>query len=551
MSFNLAIILALLLPLVARAQEISFPIGVTRANHPILATITADDLDIHVQKRRILLVAGLDGSPSTSQAAKAWMSANTRDNVAFSAIVCGNPDALQMHRVGKNSVGGDPARGYPPKGEAYNSPTDPESQTIWRWIGMHAPDLVIELIDGPETKAIDLTDRPTDSLAVQLPQHAVGGVGTVRAAVWSLSKDAQIPNELLNGELARLDAKPPENSARYAMQQRDLRQPLQVCEQLAKVYGHDLPTVAYIPAVACMGRLRLAKLTGDASALPDLLQITKEYYSGKKPTLTEKSSGSDFAGHILWGELYDATGDKRYIDLAKAAADRAFDSEGKPLEAMPSHLEMSDSVFMGCPILAQVGRLTGEAKYFDMCLKHMRFMLRLNLRSDGLHRHSPLDETAWGRGNGFPALGLALALDDMPKEHAGRGEMLDAFQTHLATLLRHQDSSGAWHQVVDHPESYRELTSTCMITYAMIRGMRRGWLSREQYEPPVRRGWKAIKSRVAQDGQLVDVCTGTGKMKSLREYLDRTAILGRDPRGGAMALLVSTEMAAWEHELQK
>jgi hypothetical protein len=47
---------------------------------------------------------------------------------------------------------------------------------------------------------------------------------------------------------------------------------------------------------------------------------------------------------------------------------------------------------------------------------------------------------------------------------------------------------------------------------------------------------------------LVDVCTGTGKMKSLREYLDRPAILGRDGRGGAMALLVATEIAAWEAE---
>ncbi len=34
-------------------------------------------------------------------------------------------------------------------------------------------------------------------------------------------------------------------------------------------------------------------------------------------------------------------------------------------------------------------------------------------------------------------------------------------------------------------------------------------------------------------------------MKSYREYLDRPAILGRDPRGGAMALLVASEMVAW------
>ena len=47
---------------------------------------------------------------------------------------------------------------------------------------------------------------------------------------------------------------------------------------------------------------------------------------------------------------------------------------------------------------------------------------------------------------------------------------------------------------------------------------------------------------------LVDVCTGTGKQKNLRAYYDRMAILGKDARGGAMALLVSTEMAAWQDE---
>ncbi|HRX57056.1 MAG TPA: hypothetical protein P5016_21280, partial [Verrucomicrobiales bacterium] len=64
----------------------------------------------------------------------------------------------------------------------------------------------------------------------------------------------------------------------------------------------------------------------------------------------------------------------------------------------------------------------------------------------------------------------------------------------------------------------------------------------------VDKSWRAVKSRIGHDGHLVDVCTGTGKMMSLRDYYDRTAILGRDDRGGAMALMVATEMAFWEKE---
>lgn len=560
--------LALLLALAAvgRSQESSplkatffhqMPIGVTRTGAVIQAIITEDDLKTNSNKQRVLLIGGLDGSPRTTQAAITCMSEfysqpeSARTGFALSIIAGGNPWGINNKAIGDNGAGGNPARGYPPQGDAYLSPTNPESQYIWRWIGMHAPDLVIELVDGETMQFVDTATRPADSLAVALPKHPACNVGFIQARVLSVEAQKPISLELIQQAAADLPKQPAADSARRVMRLRDERTPIEVGNQLAKVYGHDLPTVAYIPAVACLGRLRLAKLTADSSVVPDLLKITANYHSGTKPTLTDKSSGSDIAGHILWGELYDATQDKRYIELARAAADRAFDPAGKPLEAMPTHLEMSDSVFMGCPILAQVGRLTSDAKYFDMCLTHMRFMLKLNVRSDGLHRHSPLDETAWGRGNGFPALGLALALEDLPENYAGRTEMLTAFQAHLRALQPHQDASGAWHQVVDHPESYRELTSTCMITYAMIRGVRRGWLDRPTFEPAIRKGWTAIKARVADDGSLVDVCTGTGKMKSLREYLDRTAILGKDPRGGAMSLLVSTEMAQWDKELLK
>lgn len=105
-----------------------------------------------------------------------------------------------------------------------------------------------------------------------------------------------------------------------------------------------------------------------------------------------------------------------------------------------------------------------------------------------------------------------------------------------------------WHQIVDRPESYREFTVTCMTTFAILRGLRNGWLQRREYEPVVRKAWDAIRRRIGHDGLLVDVCTGTGKQKSRRDYYHRAAILGRDDRGGAMALLVSTELAFAQRE---
>lgn len=550
-------------------------VGVTRNGTPIEAYISADDLDVSSPKKRILLVAGLDGSQQTTAAAvdlvvRFYTTSDfeaLRKRLALSIVPCVSPEGPSVQRLDVNIPGGNATTGYPPSGEFYTNQTEPEAQYLWRWIGMHAPDFVYELVAGETCEQLDPAKRPPDSLSVQLPRHSVCGVGTIAAACWSVARSDGQPDtlkrpralELPLEQLAKeLTSQFNDNglpisdrgsgkkivTARQELWLRDRRSELEMCQQLANVYGHELPSLAYIPSVACIGRLRLAKLTNDANIVADIQHITADYRSGAKPTLTPKSGSSDFAGHILWGELFDATQERDLIKLAVAAADKAFDAAGRPLQAMPSHNEMSDAVFMGCPILAQAGRLTGDRKYFEMCLQHMRFMLKLNLRRDGLHRHSPLDESAWGRGNGFAALGLTLALSDIPADFAGRHEILGALQAHLTALLKHQDATGAWHQVIDHPESYRELTSTCMITYAMARGVRDGWLDPATFDSAIELGWKAIKSRVASDGSLVDVCTGTGKMKSLREYYDRPAILGRDPRGGAMALLVATEMAA-------
>ncbi|MCH5373028.1 MAG: glycoside hydrolase family 88 protein, partial [Planctomycetes bacterium] len=112
----------------------------------------------------------------------------------------------------------------------------------------------------------------------------------------------------------------------------------------------------------------------------------------------------------------------------------------------------------------------------------------------------------------------------------------------------HQDATGCWHQEIDHPESYRELSCTCMILFAAARGVRNGWLDRDGFRPLIQQAWYAIRTRVRPDGRLVDVCTGTGKQKTLEDYLRRPAILGPDARGGAMALLAAVEMAALERE---
>lgn len=555
-------------------------IGVTRAGVEIPALLSDEDLDYSTEKTRVLLVAGLDGSSESVEAALgAWSwfhsdeAAQWRSSFVLSIVPVGNPYGWQNDSGTDNGSGGDPTTGYPPEDPFYSSETDPEAQYLWRWIGMHSPDLVV-VVEKNKPEWFGPFNRPKQSMlllrlastlqralrsrdpGVGLPwrgfregtlvqalsQHLPSDAGTVPAIGRAVDSEDSVFLEPLLETLSELDLPGP-SGARMELRRRLDRSPIEVASQLSQFYGHALESVVYIPTVALVSRLRLGAMTGDETHQADVQRIVAPYLAGK-PTLDGKVSSSHLPGHLIFAELYRLTADQRYLELARKAADLGFGPDGSMLESMPHHNEMSDSFFMGCAILAEVGALSGERRYFEMALRHMRFMEALDLRQDGLYRHSPLDEAAWGRGNGFPALGLAWSLSVIPEDDAVFAPMLEAFRRHMAALVRHQDPTGAWHQVIDRPESYRELTSTSMIGFAMARGLDRGWLDGAEYDKAVDQAWYAVKTRVAANGELVDVCTGTGKQPDLRSYYDRTAILGQDDRGGAMAMLFAIEMAA-------
>ena len=557
MSIQFTACTALLFLLVANLSDrttnaAELPVGVSRVaigvrldDQVVSAQVTPGFLDPASKQTRVLLVVD-----------------ENRDGVEFAGQVeatfarfvanAGRQTEIALVRIEK----GANAVVFPPEGTLYEGP-EPVTQYLWRWIGMAAPDLIVEVRAGDAQLWSSVNAEALKELATKIEIETRAKDGSLMAALadGTPCDVGAVPGVLLETPSAAVSLKQlfdlvakhslPLSPARKELRRRSERSPVEIATELSRVYGHQLGSVAYIPSLALIGRLRLGELTSDGSHQQDVLKIVAPYADGTKSTLGDKPSGSTMPGHLVFGELADRTKNTRFVELASVAGNLGFNEDGSLKPSMPYHSEMSDAVFMGTPILVQCGRLTGESKYFDMAARHLRFMLKLNLRNDGLHQHSPIDpeHTAWGRGNGFPGLGLALCLSDLPDDSQYRDEFLSTYRAHMAAMIRHQDGTGMWHQIVDHPESYREFTVTCMTTFAITRGLRRGWLDRETYEPVVRRAWEAIKLRVGPDGKLVDVCTGTGKMKSRREYYHRAAILGRDDRGGAMALMVSTELA--------
>jgi rhamnogalacturonyl hydrolase YesR len=527
-------------------------IGVTRNETEITCFVTQEDFDLHTPKTRILLIGGLDGTGESVQATVAalkWFctsdaAADLRKQFLVSAVPCINPDGIAAGKGPANLSGGNPNTGFPPKVQFYGDAKTPEAAYLWRWIKLHVPDLVVDVRHGEKLN----WQSPVSFSAPWAPLHGTLGTQilkdetTLASVLYGLQVDVPKGGEFL-AKLLRAMQQARYKGPLHARQQAQKlvsRSPQLVGSNLATVYGKQLSSVTYIPALAVLARMRL----GPERYVEDARTAVQPYFRGERSA--KPGSPVSLAGHLVFAELARATDDpderNRYTELVRAAADLAFDGDGNLDLARLSSSKMSDAVFMAGPILASAGGLTGEKRYFDACAAHVRNMRKLVRRDDGLYRHWPGVEAAWGRGNGFPALGLALCLSDFPKTHPAHGELIDGYREHMAALAKHQDPTGCWHQIIDRPGSYRELTCTCMIGFAMLRGIRRDWLPAEKFKPAVDRAWYAVKQRVWHGGELVDVCTGTGKQKNLRAYYDRKAIHGRDARGGAMALLFASEV---------
>ena len=83
-----------------------------------------------------------------------------------------------------------------------------------------------------------------------------------------------------------------------------------------------------------------------------------------------------------------------------------------------------------------------------------------------------------------------------------------------------------WRQLLDHEQSWEESSGTGMFTFAFALGVKNGWLDEKTYKEPARRGWIALSSHITADGQVTDVCEGTGVGTTVAYYMNRRRLTG-------------------------
>jgi rhamnogalacturonyl hydrolase YesR len=156
-------------------------------------------------------------------------------------------------------------------------------------------------------------------------------------------------------------------------------------------------------------------------------------------------------------------------------------------------------------------------------------------RPNGLFYHAPDVPFFWSRGNGWMAAGMSELLSSLPKTSPYRPGIMEGYKKMMSSLLKYQAGNGTWRQLIDEPESWSESSGTGMFAFAMITGVKNGWLDKNTYGAAARKAWLGLISFIDQNNDVHEVCEGTGKKNDKQYYLDRKRNVG-DLHGQAPVL---------------
>jgi rhamnogalacturonyl hydrolase YesR len=165
--------------------------------------------------------------------------------------------------------------------------------------------------------------------------------------------------------------------------------------------------------------------------------------------------------------------------------------------------------------------------------------------SNGLFDHSwfaGMDDDArfyWGRGDGWALMAMAELLTVLPESHPDRGKVLEIFRRAARGAAETQGGTGLWHQLLDKTDSYLETSASAMFTFAIARGVNRGWLP-ASYAPVAQSGWRAVEQRIRADGQIEGICVGTTAAYDAVYYYNRPTDL-RAMQGYGPTLMAGAE----------
>jgi unsaturated rhamnogalacturonyl hydrolase len=269
----------------------------------------------------------------------------------------------------------------------------------------------------------------------------------------------------------------------------------------------------YALALSWYGGLRFTLTTGDTQNNAALMTAFEPYANGTTTVDNSATATVDFRVFgVLPLEVFLENHDTRSQTLGLARADAQWQrttSDGITADAR----YWIDDMYMITGLQVMAYRATGDSKYLDRAAQTMLSYLSVLQQPDGLFWHTRDSKAYWGRANGWVASGMTELLLELPAG-ATRDSVMAGFKKEMDALLPLQinggNDDGCWRQVLDLASSNAETSCTAMFTYALVNGVKNGWLTEPKYSAAARKGWLALGNKTNTAGKLDRVCPGTG-----------------------------------------
>lgn len=214
-------------------------------------------------------------------------------------------------------------------------------------------------------------------------------------------------------------------------------------------------------------------------------------------------------------ELYETTGDQRYLDAARSLVELHRGLPRNPGGALLvrahqagwRHQIWVDSMDIIGPLFARYGMLAGVEECVHeavaLMLAHARLLQTdAGLFMHGYDTHAGPNGHLWARGAGWALLGMVETLVLVPPGTPDRAELAERLAALLAALVRTQRPSGLWTTVIDRDESYEETTLAAMCVHAAALAERAGLVAAGAYAGMTSAALRGVRAHVGADGAL-------------------------------------------------
>jgi len=301
-------------------------------------------------------------------------------------------------------------------------------------------------------------------------------------------------------------------------------------------------TIHYSEVSSWYGALTYAQLTHDNALRDALIKKYEPLMPGgaEANRIPQRHHVDDSIFGIISLEIAIQTKDPKQLEIGKGWADRQWENpQADGLSAETRY--WIDDMYMLTILQLEAYRATGDKKYLDRDANEMVSYLDKLQQPSGLFFHAPDVPFYWGRGDGWVAAGMAEMLRTLPEDHPQRARILKGYRMMMSALLKYQGKDGMWRELIDRDDAWPESSSSAMFSFAMITGVKNGWLDAANYGPAARKAWISVVGYIDQNNDITSVCEGTGKKNDLDYYYMRKRRTG-DFHGQAPVLWAASAL---------